>query len=85
LQRRRGSATNAAVRATRFEFEKRFWIICAIYLTGFCLSAFDHVPFIVALRHLIAPSIAPLSDVKVDPVARGVGRCNASAAGSRKR
>jgi protein-S-isoprenylcysteine O-methyltransferase Ste14 len=58
LQRRRGSATNAAVRATRFEFEKRFWIICAIYLTGFCLSAFDHVPFIVALRHLIAPSIA---------------------------
>jgi protein-S-isoprenylcysteine O-methyltransferase Ste14 len=46
------------VRATRFEFEKRFWIICAIYLTGFCLSAFDEVPFIVALRHLIAPSIA---------------------------
>jgi protein-S-isoprenylcysteine O-methyltransferase Ste14 len=46
------------VRATRFEFEKRFWIICAIYLTGFCLSAFDHVSFIVALRHLIAPSIA---------------------------
>jgi protein-S-isoprenylcysteine O-methyltransferase Ste14 len=46
------------VRATRFEFEKRFWIICAIYLIGFCLSAFDHVPFIVALRHLIAPSIA---------------------------
>jgi len=47
------------VRATRFEFEKRFWIICAIYFIGFCLSAFDHVPFIVALRHLIAPSIAP--------------------------
>jgi protein-S-isoprenylcysteine O-methyltransferase Ste14 len=46
------------VRATKFEFEKRFWIICAIYLTGFCVSAFDHVPFIVALRHLIAPSIA---------------------------
>jgi len=46
------------VRATRFEFEKRFWIICAIYFTGFCLSAFDHVPCIVALRHLIAPSIA---------------------------
>lgn len=46
------------MRATRFEFEKRFWIICAIYFTGFCLSAFDHVSFIVALRHLIAPSIA---------------------------
>jgi protein-S-isoprenylcysteine O-methyltransferase Ste14 len=47
------------VRATRFEFEKRFWIICAIYLIGFCLSAFDQIPFIVALRHLIAPSIVP--------------------------
>jgi protein-S-isoprenylcysteine O-methyltransferase Ste14 len=58
LQRRGGSATNCEVRATKFEFEKRFWIICTIYLTGFCLSAFDHVPFIVALRHLIAPSIA---------------------------
>jgi protein-S-isoprenylcysteine O-methyltransferase Ste14 len=58
LQRRAAAATNAAVRATRFEFEKRFWIICAIYLAGFCLSAFDQVPFIVALRHLIAPSIA---------------------------
>jgi protein-S-isoprenylcysteine O-methyltransferase Ste14 len=57
LQQRGRSATNAVVRATRFEFEKRFWIICAIYLTGFCLSAFDRVSFIVALRHLIAPSI----------------------------
>ena len=43
--------------ATKFEFEKRFWIICAIYFVGFFLSAFDHVPFIVALRHFIAPSI----------------------------
>jgi protein-S-isoprenylcysteine O-methyltransferase Ste14 len=47
------------VRATKFEFEKRFWIICAIYFVGFCLSVFDHTPFIVVLRHLIAPSIAP--------------------------
>ena len=45
------------MRATRFEFERRFWIICAIYFTGFCLSRFDHVSFIAALRHLIAPSI----------------------------
>jgi len=45
------------VRATRFEFEKRFWIICVIYFIGFCLSALDKVPFIVVLRHLIAPSI----------------------------
>ena len=53
------AATNAIVRATRFEFEKRFWIISAIYFSGFCLSGFDHVSFIVALRHLIAPSITP--------------------------
>jgi protein-S-isoprenylcysteine O-methyltransferase Ste14 len=47
------------VRATKFEFEKRFWIISAIYLAGFFLSAVDHTTFIVALRHLIAPSIIP--------------------------
>jgi len=49
------------VQATRFEFEKRFWIICAIYLAGFCLSFFDHTSFIAALRHLIAPSVIPKS------------------------
>jgi hypothetical protein len=58
LQQRAAAATNAVVRATRFEFEKRFWIITAIYFTGFCLSEFDRVRFIAALRHLIAPSIA---------------------------
>jgi protein-S-isoprenylcysteine O-methyltransferase Ste14 len=45
------------MRATKFEFEKRFWIITAIYFAGFFFSAFDHVPFIVTLRHMIAPSI----------------------------
>jgi hypothetical protein len=52
------ATTLLSVRATKFEFEKRFWIICAIYFVGFFLSVFDHTPFIVALRHLIAPSIA---------------------------
>jgi protein-S-isoprenylcysteine O-methyltransferase Ste14 len=47
------------VRATKFEFERRFWIICAIYFAGFFLSVFDHTAFITALRHLIAPSIMP--------------------------
>ena len=50
-------ATSAAMCASKFEFEKRFWIISAIYFVGFWLSAFDHVSFITALRHLIAPSI----------------------------
>jgi len=45
------------MRATKFEFEHRFWIIMAIYFAGFALSAVDHTPFIVWLRHLIAPSI----------------------------
>ena len=51
------AATNAAVGASKFEFEKRFWIISTIYLAGFLLSFFDNTPFIVALRHFIAPSI----------------------------
>jgi protein-S-isoprenylcysteine O-methyltransferase Ste14 len=50
----------AYVRATKFEFEKRFWIITGIYAVGFSLSNFDHVRAITALRHLIAPSF--LSD-----------------------
>jgi protein-S-isoprenylcysteine O-methyltransferase Ste14 len=45
-------------RATRFEFEHRFWIICAIYFAGFGLPIFDHTQFILALRQLIAPGIA---------------------------
>ena len=45
------------MRATKFEFKQRFWIICAIYFVGFFLSIFDHTAFIIALRHLIAPSI----------------------------
>src|ERR1043166_1065708 len=46
------------MRATRFEFEYRFWIICAIYFVAFGLSIFDHTQFIVGLRQLIAPGIA---------------------------
>ncbi len=43
--------------ATKFEFERRFWIISGIYFFAFFLSFFDHTPSIAALRHLIAPSI----------------------------
>ena len=45
------------MRAAKFEFEHRFWVIMAIYFAGFFLSAFDHKPFIVGLRHLIVPSL----------------------------
>jgi protein-S-isoprenylcysteine O-methyltransferase Ste14 len=53
-----GCRHNFCVRATKFEFEKRFWIISAIFFVAFSLSAIDHTPFIIWLRHLIAPSVA---------------------------
>jgi len=65
------ATTLPSVRATRFEFEHRFWIICAIYFIGFSLSVFDHTPCVVALRHLIAPG-----SVQADTFARiaiGIG------------
>jgi protein-S-isoprenylcysteine O-methyltransferase Ste14 len=46
------------MRATKFEFQHRFWIIMAIYFIGFALSGTDHTSFIVSVRHFIAPSIA---------------------------
>ena len=45
------------MQATKFEFKHRFWVISGIYFFGFALSGIDRAPFIVALRHLIAPSI----------------------------
>jgi protein-S-isoprenylcysteine O-methyltransferase Ste14 len=65
------ATTLPSVCATKFEFEKRFLIICAIYFVGFFLSVFDHTPFIVALRHSIAPSITRGS-VDADTFARAV-------------
>jgi len=47
------------MRASKFEFERRFWIITGIYGVGFWLSVFDHTRFTTALRHLIAPSLSP--------------------------
>jgi protein-S-isoprenylcysteine O-methyltransferase Ste14 len=45
------------MRATKFEFEHRFWIIMAVYFAGFALSGNDHTTFIVWLRHVIEPAI----------------------------
>src|ERR1700726_580071 len=46
------------MRATKFEFEHRFWVIAGIYAAGFALPIFHRTTFIVWLRHLIAPAIA---------------------------
>jgi protein-S-isoprenylcysteine O-methyltransferase Ste14 len=45
------------MRATKFEFEHRFWIIMAIYFAGFAVLGVDHTTFIAWVRHLIAPSV----------------------------
>lgn len=45
------------MRATKFEFEKRFWIFLVIYAVAFFLTNVDHVPMIVALRRWLEPSI----------------------------
>jgi protein-S-isoprenylcysteine O-methyltransferase Ste14 len=45
------------VRATKFEFERRFWIICAVYLVAFGLLFFDPLLFTTFLRHVVAPSL----------------------------
>lgn len=42
------------MQATKFEFEKRFWIVAAIYFVGFCFFQFD-ISAIAAFRHLLAP------------------------------
>lgn len=44
------------MRATKFEFEKRFWIISGIYAVGFGLSVFDHTRFLAGLDWTV-PSI----------------------------
>ncbi len=46
------------MQASKFEFERRFWIIFGIYAVGFSLGNFDHVPFTTAVRHLLAPSLS---------------------------
>jgi protein-S-isoprenylcysteine O-methyltransferase Ste14 len=47
------------MRATRFEFEQRFWIIGAIFGVGFWLYAVDPTNAAVGILHAIAPSIDP--------------------------
>lgn len=50
------------MRATKFEFEQRFWIIGLIFWVGFSLYWIDHTSSAIALLHLFAPSVDPDSD-----------------------
>jgi protein-S-isoprenylcysteine O-methyltransferase Ste14 len=47
------------MRATKFEFEQRFWIIGLLFFIGFGLSSVDHVYFVAGLLHLLAPAVDP--------------------------
>ena len=49
------------MRATRFEFEQRFWIIGAIFWVGFSLYAIDTTNCANWLFHLFAPTVDPAS------------------------
>ena len=54
------------MRATRFEFEQRFWIIGAIFGVGFYLYAVDRTNVAIAILHVVAPSVNPESDAGND-------------------
>lgn len=45
------------MRATKFEFEYRFFIIGGLFFAGFNLYAFDHANFAAAALHFVAPSL----------------------------
>jgi protein-S-isoprenylcysteine O-methyltransferase Ste14 len=47
------------VRASKFEFEQRFWIIGGLFGLAFGLYTFDQTNFAVALLHWIAPTTDP--------------------------
>ena len=49
------------MRATKFEFEQRFWIIGLFFGMAFGLYRIDHANFAVALLRLFAPAVDPES------------------------
>ena len=49
-------------RATRFEFEQRFWIIGALFGVGFYLYAVDRTNIAVAILRVMAPRLNPDSE-----------------------
>ena len=49
-------ALGMAFRATKFEFEQRFWMIGVIFSAGFWLYAIDKTNMAVAILRAIKPS-----------------------------
>src|SRR5471030_1758063 len=47
------------MRATRFEFNQRFWLIGMIFWLGFTLGSVDRVNAAVSVLHLFRPSLDP--------------------------
>jgi len=47
------------MRATKFEFEQRFWIIGGLFGLAFGLYNLDHTNFAVGLLRLLAPAVDP--------------------------
>lgn len=45
------------MRATKFEFEYRFYIIGGLFFVGFNMYAFDHANFAAALLNFVVPSL----------------------------
>lgn len=50
------------MRATKFEFEQRFWFIGLIFWVGFSLYALDRTNAALWVLHLVARSVDPNSD-----------------------
>ena len=54
------------MRATKFEFEQRFWFIGMIYFVGFGMAALDHTNAAIWLLHVAAPAIGANIDPNSD-------------------
>src|SRR5580658_3040468 len=50
------------MRATKFEFEQRFWFIGMVFWLGFSFYAVDRTNAALWLLHVVAPSVDPNSD-----------------------
>jgi protein-S-isoprenylcysteine O-methyltransferase Ste14 len=61
------------MQATKFEFERRFWIIAAIFLVGFLLARFDATGVLCTLQHLLAPHATGARATTIRQIIIGIG------------